>query len=309
LHDVGHLPYSHIFEFALFAAIDDDLEWKSKDNPEERIRKGTQFVSLVRSKPPGKLHEYFGEKLMEFLGVLCKDEAAEIPIAQLMVSAKEILHGDSYPVLKSFISGDVDADRIDFIRRDTEFSGLLHSAVDYDRLFAFFQLQKAVPVSETFRLEQRSKPNSDASYVAAPSTRTISDIEKLLSERFQDYKYIACHHRVHLNDELLDRCIVELSRNGDLQSLFECMSNLSDSGAHRGKIGEMRINTRNMMALLTEFDDAWLEMKFREIYRGIHAEKIRLEARGEELLVAYVEGATGLEWACPNITDSKEGIN
>jgi len=298
LHDVGHLPYSHIFEFALFAMVKERFEWPQKDTVKENEAGQQQFVQLVQSHLPGKLHEHFGEKLMAFLASACKDDLPEIPIVELVHGAIQILHSNAYPTLKSFISGDVDADRIDFIRRDTEYSGLLHSSVDYERLFTFFQLQKTVPASETYRLDQEGSGKSSDSFVAAPGLRAISDIEKLLSERFQDYKYIACHHRVHLSDELLDRCVIELGRKGHLQSLFTCMCDLSSSTQRLGKMYKMLKTTENMMALLTEFDDSWLEMKFRELYRLIHDKsRLRLDPHAKELLVTYVEGTGKLESA------------
>jgi hypothetical protein len=56
--------------------------------------------------------------------------------------------------------------------------------------------------------------------------------------------------------------------------------------------------TENLMALLTEFDDSWLEMKFRELYRLIHNKPaLRLEAHAKQLLVTYVEGTGKLESA------------
>jgi HD superfamily phosphohydrolase len=298
LHDVGHLPYSHIFEFALFAMVKGPFDWKGKGTGAEKTVRRQEFAALVQSHLPGKLHEYFGEKLMAFLASSCKEDLPGIPIEELIHGSIQILHTNSYPILKSFISGDVDADRIDFIRRDTEYSGLLHSAVDYERLFTFYQLQKAVPSAETYRLNQEDSGKSSDSYVAAPGLRAISDIEKLLSERFQDYKYIACHHRVHLSDELLDRCVMELGRKGHLQSLFTCMCDLSSSTPRLGKMHKLLQTTENLMALLTEFDDSWLEMKFRELYRLIHAEDpLKLDPHAKELLVIYVEGTGKLQSA------------
>lgn len=298
LHDVGHLPYSHIFEFALFAMVKGPFEWKGKGNVAEKADRRLEFAELVQSHLPGKLHEYFGEKLMVFLASSCKEDLPDIPIEELIHGAIKILHTNRYPILRSFISGDVDADRIDFVRRDTEYSGLLHSAVDYERLFTFYQLQKTVPSAETYRLDQEGFGKSSDSYVAAPGLRAISDIEKLLSERFQDYKYIACHHRVHLSDELLDRCVMELGRAGHLQSLFTCMSDLSSSTKRLGKMHKLVRTTENLMALLTEFDDSWLEMKFRELYRLIHSENpLKLDPHAKELLVTYVEGTGKLRSA------------
>lgn len=63
-------------------------------------------------------------------------------------------------------------------------------------------------------------------------------------------------------------------------------------------MGELLKTTENLMALLTEFDDSWLEMKFRELYRLIHSENpLKLDPHAKELLVTYVEGTGKLHSA------------
>ena len=213
-------------------------------------------------------------------------------IEHLIAGARAILHSpDSFPISKSFISGVTDADRIDFVRRDTHFSGLLHSSVDYGRLFGFFQLQKV-------KLTLKSGAQSEV-YVAAPSSRAHSDAEKLLWERLQDYKYIACHHRVHLNDELLERCIIELACIGKLSSVFGCMLGISRmSDLKPNDFRALHKQLAYMTALLTEFDDAWLEMQFRSVYKNVITDQATgLDERAHRMLSAYVEGTAGLESA------------
>lgn len=50
----------------------------------------------------------------------------------MLRAAADILRTPRFPIAHGFLVGTIDADRIDFVRRDGFFSGLFNSSVDYD---------------------------------------------------------------------------------------------------------------------------------------------------------------------------------
>lgn len=266
VHDIGHLPYSHVAEHALEALYDSSENTFPKKSQalEIQFRKTMQRLLEVaeeeedeksqRTKP----HEVLGKELLPFIqGIFrntynnhsCNDDA-ELLI-KLIGAASRILHKKEFPIGQSILKGTIDADRIDFVRRDTHFSGLLTSSVDYERLFSLFELTE---------LKKDGKPY----IVAAPNERALSEVKKLLWERFQDYKFIICHHRVHFFDELVQRCIIELARIGYLNKYIERIGRLNTNLG--GAIPDLFRHINQQLDLITSLDDHWLEMQFRRAF-------------------------------------------
>jgi HD superfamily phosphohydrolase len=296
LHDLGHLPYSHVAEFALKAAARN-----SRILPRNQKARESSFRQCLESITPLKgghaIHERLGEQLMRFLSadlIIRKQQT----LSKLIDAARDILHSDRFPLTLSILSGTVDADRIDFVNRDTFFSGLLTSSVDYERLFSSFALHKVRKGESSSRhfafpsASQASNAADDYDFVAAPGIRAISEVKKLLFERFQDYKYIVCHHRVHFYDEVVERCIIELLGEGALPDLVDRLITIAAELASVG-IEAATFHPENLVGLLTAFDDSWLEIHMRTAFveallPTTNKKNKVYSARLKALLIAYV---------------------
>jgi HD superfamily phosphohydrolase len=151
LHDIGHPPFSHVME-NLFSHYPDILENNTDGLPED-------FRSYLKMRQLGLdalgRHEFFTEY------IICKDEdigrvlaewvesqvKAEIPKADLPAYINMIIRdalaqlavggsinpsqvpGSLVPLIrifKSIVSGDIDADKIDYLMRDNYYCGLPH---------------------------------------------------------------------------------------------------------------------------------------------------------------------------------------
>jgi len=116
-HDLGHLPFSHTFEFA--------FEVLKYINPNiyDQILKFTGFKSILF-----KLHEMIGIKLLEEMG--------DRELSNLMrdVYTKSEPDDEFKRIMKLIINSNLDADRLDYLQRDSYYSGAKFGIIDPERI-------------------------------------------------------------------------------------------------------------------------------------------------------------------------------
>jgi HD superfamily phosphohydrolase len=273
VHDIGHLPFSHVFENAFDGFLHAELG-NAIVMTEIAKKKKNELNTMLAKHADGdkdgvKLHEILGRFFLEVLQASFADNSI---LVGLLKGALEILRSDKFPICKGFVAGTIDADRIDFVRRDGFFSGLFNSSVDFGRLAAFFEL---------------AQENGTKQWKPRPSPRTVSETEKLLLERFLDYKYIVVHHRVHLYDEVMENVLVRLMADGKFTNLIDTLCKLLDSAGNKNlKLTEQMERVNLLRSLLMEFDDPWLEVQIRKQYADLGSIG---DTTTKLLLEAYVE--------------------
>ncbi|WP_052302945.1 HD domain-containing protein [Archaeoglobus veneficus] len=112
LHDIGHAPFSHATE---------DLFPKNMSHEEisaEIVR--TELESIFRRKEI----ERSGIKLDDVIFLIYPE----------MVSELSDEDAQAFYLLRGIISGDIDADRIDYLTRDSHHTGVIYGKFDYIRL-------------------------------------------------------------------------------------------------------------------------------------------------------------------------------
>jgi len=155
----------------------------------------------------------------------------------------------------SLISSELDADRIDFVRRDGYYSGLFNSSLDYDRFFHFFYLD--------VRIIDGTKE-----YFCRPSVKTQWEAEELFFQRFLDYKQIIAHHRVHFFDELLERILLVLLSQNRLEKFLHNIENLlyfENGEDAKGLLVKFSL----IVELISRFDDSWIDSKAYEYFLAL----------------------------------------
>lgn len=279
LHDCGHLPFSHVMEFAL-ESLWDKLEEKTGLNElEENVRVILDNYCSVKEV---KIHEILALEIMEYIfyseivrdKILNEIEDPTLNDARASNILNQII---SYAVLceltkaafsryKDFtalraiyeiVSSDLDADRLDFASRDGKISGLLGSTGDVNRIIKFLNLLKL------------DKPKQ---FHFMPSIQTLNDIEQVLTDRFIIYKYLVCHHKVIRFDYLIEKAVsllIELemnSRASEGKTEIEERINIGNDILQLIDVLNKNRNLEGRMYRLSQIDDFWLMNVLRGKY-------------------------------------------
>lgn len=170
LHDAGHAPYSHTLEYLMA----------------EYVGKGHMEITgdIVR----GKLSVCSGEELKRLreLGVPSVPEV----LKHHGVDPKEVAHlllgKHRKPYLGQLIHSDIDADQMDYLLRDSHFTGVALGMVDTDRLMRTLVIHRN-------RLAILSKG--------------IEAVEGLLTARALMYTSVYFHHTVRVAELMLANAV------------------------------------------------------------------------------------------------------
>lgn len=176
LHDVGHFPLSHLFEYSM-------EDWA--DDYGKTIEEWTGVKGLE------KLHEAMGvtiaRKIIEDAKI-----SDNVSGALLRLTAeKDFLPTDPLCIAKSVIDSPIDADRIDFVQRDGILAGGEYGHYDTRRL------------CDSVFIEQ-----DESGWLIAYSEKALTSMEALLLDRYRIYEWVHFHHRV-IALKMLVRFLIE----------------------------------------------------------------------------------------------------
>ncbi len=147
LHDIGHYPFSHAVE---------ELE-------EGRIPGHHEVVAARFLSDPD---------VSAALGAVARDAASRV---------EALIRGRSASPLQGLVSGSLDLDKIEYLKRDARFSGVPYGEVDVDRLLHALALLRD-PV--TGRLE------------VGVEEKGVAALESLLFAKYQMFRNVYWHHAV-----------------------------------------------------------------------------------------------------------------
>lgn len=233
LHDIGHYPFSHALE------------------------------ELEADHVPGD-HEEMGRRFFQ-------SPALRDALAPLGLAAADRIHhlisGQSEAPLRGLISGSLDLDKMEYLRRDARFCGVPYGEVDVPRL-----LQALVLVRD---------PESE-SYEVGVHEKGIAALESLLFAKYQMFRNVYWHHAVRAATALYKR-IVEESVGAGLLDPEELVGPTDEELLH--EIGRRALEGDGDVA--ERIASRWLPALRQR----------RLPKRAVELTAADLQGRRVEDWA------------
>jgi hypothetical protein len=123
-------------------------------------------------------HEELAERFLAAPGI--RDVLSDVaPDAAATIGS--LIRGTSSHPLQGLVSGSLDLDKIDYLRRDSLFCGVPYGAVDVDRLLDALTL---------------ARENEGAPLEVAVGEKGISALESLLFAKYQMFRNVYWHHAV-----------------------------------------------------------------------------------------------------------------
>ncbi|HSW31243.1 MAG TPA: HD domain-containing protein [Longimicrobiales bacterium] len=168
LHDIGHYAFSHALE---------ELEGDLPADHEEVSRRFFSSPSLRAALSP--------------LGPNTSDRL------------HDLIRGESTIPLRGLVSGSLDLDKMEYLRRDARFCGVPYGEVDVDRL-----LQGLVLLPD---------PRTGA-YEVGVHEKAVAALESLLFAKYQMFRNVYWHHAVRAATALYKRIVEDAVDAGLLDS-------------------------------------------------------------------------------------------
>lgn len=165
LHDIGHYPFSHTMEELEIGLVPHDHE---------------ELAGRFLADP----------QVVEALEPLGRDGREEI---------HELILGRSDSPLQGLVSGSLDLDKIEYLKRDAVFCGVPYGEIDVDRLLHSLKLLRD---PESGRLE------------VGVAMRGIAALESLLFAKYQMFRNVYWHHAVRAASVTFQRLIREALSGG-----------------------------------------------------------------------------------------------
>ena len=270
LHDIGHPPLSHQMEFLLPPLAELDLPTEIVGNAKEGERAAHEHMSLLlllRSSLADAINDGFadmGLKAMHVAEVLCQDLHPHDP-GFFEHNGRSLL-----PLLRNLVSGELDCDRMDYLRRDAYFAG-----VSYGKYDQAWILSNLVPVLD------------DGCYELGLDAGALHAFEDFLLARHHMFLMVYAHRHTLILDKML-RLFVQTTPSishfpSDPESYIECDDGLIMNllREHQDNPWAQRVFHRRAISCALEIDED------RDGLSALTIEKI-LKEHGVEFLSTYV---------------------
>ena len=284
-HDVGHPPYSHIIEDVLnelyekYSNVEGKNEWQKKQltnfkncigkYAEKNSNKAftCQAIYSKKSEVNAKLHERVGLSLLQSAinevipqtvnEIIESDKSLNCKIASalyyiLVVEFSFAILVEKNVVFKSFhgiVDGIVDADRLDYIMRDSINSGVDWGKIPYKRIINLAKLMRLKKNENNEELEFNDRP-----FIIAYPKKVADDIEDLLLIRYKIFARINFHHRCMKTSVAFQSAVKELAQNY-LESTEENKAINPDINILWNALGT-KIGDRKIRVI--QWNDSWL---------------------------------------------------
>lgn len=165
LHDIGHFAFSHALE-----ELETELTPGDHEAVSVRFFESPQLREALASLGPDASEKIYG-----------------------------LIRGTSEAPLGGLVSGSLDLDKMEYLRRDARFCGVPYGEVDVDRLLEGLLLLRD-PVTERWEVGLQEK--------------AVSTLETLLFAKYQMFRNVYWHHAVRAATVLYKRIVEEAVASG-----------------------------------------------------------------------------------------------
>jgi HD superfamily phosphohydrolase len=241
LHDIGHAPFSHATESLaksrarneferIFDLLRTEFEGALHIKPSEAIA-----VLAILSEPLRKVFEH-ARFAIPFNP---KENLAQAISARILGSRKYL----SAPYLAGIVSGPVDADKLDYMTRDSYFTGL-PIGLDVNRLINKLEIVTITPdnvLDKELKKRAQEAPNQRLDQLGI-SLSGLTAYEQMIVGRVLLYDRVYYHHKVRCGEAMVRRLfeLAEAERKRPF-SLVELFSNVTDDAMIYLLSGEMKL--------------------------------------------------------------------
>jgi len=208
-HDVGHAPLSHTTEMLMPPVGELGLGVFAGTDVSRRATHEDYTLKIVLDSSLSELVT----RLFDDEGIIPSD-IAEIIAGSLSAHASgRFRHGgvDYAPVLRQIVSSECDADRMDYLQRDSFFSG-----VNYGKFDADWLIDNVCPVVR------------DGGCYLAIKSRAIFSFEDFLLSRYHMFATVYLHHTPVIFEKMLARYFQEAQGEFMLPADVEKYAQLDD---------------------------------------------------------------------------------
>lgn len=248
LHDVGHLPFSHVGEMAWLAAGKANA-FAYHDNPSGPL---SVFDTAAAARPKPPLHEELSALLIaeSRLGKIIDnaiDAIDGMPASRLVEQIVRGTHTDL--VARNLLSSDLDCDRLDYLLRDSLSAGLVYGHIDLAYLVGAFVVVEG----------------SEGPTLAIDGRHGLLTGEHFLLARYYHYAQFVTHKTVAAAEVGFVAAILELIRLGRLPTTHS--------------LTNPKVAARTRIATLMGLTDARVEAEIALAANGDGSEELVETAR------------------------------
>ena len=284
LHDVGHLPYSHIFEHATQKLYVQVKELKNTNiAQQEFINIVSKYCEADENGHKKELHEQIGIKLVkqikaEIEEVLSQGNANNLFVLAVFHFVQKILESEEsentiFSDMHNIIAGVLDADRLDYCSRDLFCCGVNKDIFPYQRLFSNYRIiYKTLPIAE----ESERK-----SFLFCPALKNTNEVEELLERRWKIFSGINFHHRVHKHEVIFAEILAKIGFD-ELANSAGSIPELSTGEALPLKllsiwslVKKLKQNNALIDYLIIQLDDGWMDTLLKHAFFEKYGNKYR----------------------------------
>ena len=175
LHDIGHGPFSHLFERVL----------KEANYAQKKLIKHHNWTIKIINEDPGI------SKVLSSVG-----SGVQRDVSSVIETTYEPLY------LSSIVSSQFDVDRFDYMLRDSYMTGVHYGEFDLNWMLRNLTLGEiSVPDEDT----RDSEPMKT---VVVDAKRGLSSLENYLTGNFYLYKHVYYHNTVRIAEAMLTKALV-----------------------------------------------------------------------------------------------------